>query len=286
MNRLQKFITDNWAMQPHDFEWVASLVLPCVVKGNIEQAIEQLQGTGITASATGPYLAKWWELDDMALPADSVAVVKLYGPLYSWESVRLIEIIAQAEANPNICGIVFEIDGPGGMVSHLDQACMAIENCSKPTATVVTGVMASAHFWLGTAADRTFIASPLCEVGSVGVVITHYSLKKYYEQNGIDYREIYPDTADLKNKEVRALVDNGDDAPLKARAEKIHMVFAAAVAAHLGIEHDKEHPLFRGEMFDGTEAVANGYIDEMGSVADAVRWVLAQATSRKVSASY
>lgn len=231
--------------------------------------------------ATTPYLAKWYELDDLNLPIDSIAVITLSGVLYSWETRWLIRRIEEAVLNPNICGIVFVIDGPGGMVSGLDQAAAAIAGCEKPTATVVVGVMASAHFWLGTSTDRTYITSPLCEVGSVGVVITHYNFREYFKMNGIDYREIYPDTADLKNKEVRALVDNNDESLMKARAEKIHKVFSETVAKNLSIKYDPKLPIFRGEMFDGNEAVEAGYIDQFGGLADAVKWVLAKATSRK-----
>lgn len=287
MNRLQQFFSDNWTIRRHDFENTVSLLLPCIINGNIEGASAQLSRQKCTVRATAsPYMAKWYELDDITLPVDSIAVITLTGVLYSWESEWVIRQVEAAELNPNICGIVFVIDGPGGMVSHLDMAAAAVENCAKPTATVVTGIMASAHFWLGTASDRTFVTSPLCEVGSVGVVMTHYSFKEYFRQNGIDYWEVYPDTADLKNKETRALETDNDETLIKAHAEKIHRVFAETVARNLGIDYDPGLPLFRGEMFDGTEAVNAGYIDQFGGLSDAVKWVLAQATSRKANELY
>lgn len=288
MNRLQRIFSDNWTIRRHDFESFVSLIMPAIVAGNIEAASAKLnEHDKCTVKATAaPYMAKWYELDDISLPVDSIAVITLTGVLYSWESEWVAKQVEAAELNPNICGIVFVIDGPGGMVSHLDMAAAAVENCKKPTATVVTGIMASAHFWLGTASDRTFIASPLCEVGSVGIVCTHYSFREFFKMNGIDYREIYPDTADLKNKETRVLVENNDESLIKARAEKIHKIFAETVARNLGIEYDPKLPLFRGEMFDGNEAVELGYIDQFGGVADAVKWVLAQATSRKAQQIY
>lgn len=288
MNRLQRIFSDNWTIRRHDFESFVSLIMPAIVAGNIEAASAKLnEDDKCTVKATAaPYMAKWYELDDISLPVDSIAVIALTGVLYSWESEWVAKQVEAAELNPNICGIVFVIDGPGGMVSHLDMAAAAVENCKKPTATVVTGIMASAHFWLGTASDRTFIASPLCEVGSVGIVCTHYSFREFFKMNGIDYREIYPDTADLKNKETRVLVENNDESLIKARAEKIHKIFAETVARNLGIEYDPKLPLFRGEMFDGNEAVELGYIDQFGGVADAVKWVLAQATSRKAQQIY
>jgi len=288
MNRLQRIFSDNWTIRRHDFESFVSLIMPAIVAGNIEAASAKLnEDDKCTVKATAaPYMAKCYELDDISLPVDSIAVITLTGVLYSWESEWVAKQVEAAELNPNICGIVFVIDGPGGMVSHLDMAAAAVENCKKRTATVVTGIMASAHFWLGTASDRTFIASPLCEVGSVGIVCTHYSFREFFKMNGIDYREIYPDTADLKNKETRVLVENNDESLIKARAEKIHKIFAETVARNLGIEYDPKLPLFRGEMFDGNEAVELGYIDQFGGVADAVKWVLAQATSRKAQQIY
>ncbi len=287
MEKVQRFFSDNWAIERPEFQNLLSLLTPCIINGRLADVNEQISQVKSSAMATSmPYMAKWYELDDISIPADSVAVIKLRGVLYAWETEWLIEQLAAAEKNANICGIVLVIDGPGGMVSHLDMAASAIKNSAKPTATVVDGCMASAHFWLGTAAERTFIVSPMCEVGSVGVVITHTSFKEFFKMNGIDYREIYPDTADLKNKETRELEENGDESLIKARAERIHKIFAETVAENLGIGYDPTLELFRGAMFPGDVAVATGYIDQFGTVDDAVRWVLAQATSRKAAQLY
>jgi ClpP class serine protease len=42
----------------------------------------------------------------------------------------------------------------------------------------------------------------------------------------------------------------------------------------------------RQQIFTGDVAVANGYIDQFGTLEDAVKWVLAQATVRKVNEMY
>lgn len=283
MINLQRFLTDNWMIRRADFENISALVIPCILAGNPGAASAELVKPKSSASATAtPYLAKWYELDEL-LPQDSVAVIRLKGVLYAWETEWFIDVFRAAADNPNIVGIVIEIDGPGGMISRLDQAVAAIEKCGKPTATVVTGVMASAHLWLGMAADRTFIASPMCEIGSVGTMFTHVSYKEFFAQAGIKYWQIYPDSADLKNKEIRALEDNDDDSILKEQAAKLHRIFAESVARNIGIEYDPALPFFRGEMFDAEEAVKLGYIDTFGDIADAVRYVLGTATGRKAN---
>lgn len=122
MEKLHRLFSDNWAIQRHDFDNMVSLLMPSIIAGNITAAASQLDTVKTSVRATAsPYMAKWYELDDLMLPVDSIAVITLSGALYSWESQWLIRQVEAVESNPNICGMVLVIDGPGGMVSHLDQ---------------------------------------------------------------------------------------------------------------------------------------------------------------------
>lgn len=284
MKLLQEVFTGSWSITPKDFEALSALLLPCVLNGNIDQAEAQLYKSVIKAYATDPtYLVSRWELDDETLPEGSVAVIELEGVLYSWNTFALERWLLMAEQNPKICGVVLWINGPGGMVAHVDVVASTIKDMTKPVATFVAGMMASAHFWIGTTADRIVVASPLCEVGSVGVMVTWSSWKKYFEKNGIDVRDIYPDSADLKNFEYRALEEKGDEDPIKQQLEQLHEVFARTVADNLGVEYDPKLPLFRGQIFTGSEALEMGYVDQMGTLQDAVTWVLGRATANEAN---
>lgn len=286
MERLQQFFTNNWAIQRHDLESVVALLAPCIIAGNLQAAEDFLQKKELVAKAVAaPYLAHYWELDDINLPVNSVAVIYLTGMLYAWETDWLIKTLQEAEANPAVCGIVLVIDGPGGHVARIDVAATAIKESTKPVATVVAGSMCSAHYWLGTCAARVFAVSQLCTVGSVGVMCEYTGLKKYFANLGIDVRDIYPDSADLKNEEFRALED-GDESLTKSRLEKVHRLFSETVAENLGIPYDPTLEIFRGRVFTADEAVAAGYIDQIGSLNDAITWVLTEATSRQAAQLY
>ena len=292
MERIHKILSDNWAMRRQDFENLTAVLLPSISSGNLEAVVKAVDAKKLkpmavryTADdiATVTWADYYWENE---IPEGSVMLIKLSGTLYSWETNWLIEQIKRAERDKRICGVVLEIDGPGGMSSHVERAAGIIRNCSKPVATVVTDLMASAHFWIGTAADRIFAASPLCEMGGVGAFITYISFKEYFKKNGIDYRSIYPDTADLKNKEHRALEDKGDETLVKASLEQLHKAFSNDVAMQLGIAYDAELPLFRGEMFFTSEAMSLGIVDETGEVEDAVKWVQLQSRIREANSYY
>lgn len=284
MKHLQEIFTGSWSITPKDFEALSALLLPCIMQGHLDQAESQLNKSTLKAYATDPtYLAGRWELDDETLPEGSVAVIELEGVLYSWNTFALERWLLEAEANEKICGVVLWINGPGGMVAHVDVVASTIQDMTKPVATFVAGMMASAHFWIGTSADRIFVASPLCEVGSVGVMVTWASWKKYFEKNGIDVRDIYPDSADLKNHEYRALEEKGDEDSIKQQLERLHEVFSRTVADNLDVEYDPEMPLFRGQIFTGADALKLGYVDELGSLQDAVTWVLGRATANEAN---
>lgn len=280
MNKISQVLTERWSINDAEY---ASLLLPllsALKAGNIEAVEKQLAQNQVTAYAVTPgatpYLADKYELDDMNLPINSVAVITMEGPLYAWETYRLEERITQAVANPKIIGIVLWINGPGGMIAHLDIAAKAVEECPKPIATYVANTMASAHFWIGTAAQRIFIASPMCMVGSVGIMTQYFDTTGYLKSLGIDVRDIYPDSADLKNYTQRQIHDKNNDEPLKEELTKAHMIFCQEVARHLGVEYDPKLELFRGKLFSGDEALELGYVDQIGTLQDAVMWVFAK----------
>ena len=90
----------------------------------------------------------------------------------------------------------------------------------------------------------------------------------------------------ITGKSIRAIEDDNNEEPIKQRLAVMHRIFCDAISRNLGIAYDPELPLFRGQIFTGDVAVANGYIDQFGTLEDAVKWVLAQATVRKVNAMY
>lgn len=254
--------------------------------GNLKAADDILQTKQISVKAlSAPNFVDYWDLADENLPANSIAVFQLTGMLFTWETDWLIRFLTEAERNPQIIGMLFIIDGPGGHATRVDVAAGTIKASTKPTATLVTGSMCSAHYWLGSSADRVFAVSPLCTVGSVGAMCEYIGVKGYYKKLGIDVRDIYPDSSDLKNEEWRAL-EEGDESLTKQRLEKVHRLFSEAVAENIGIHYDPELEIFRGRVFDADEALKAGYIDAMGTLADAATWILTEATSREAAKLY
>ena len=178
MNRIQLIFNEKWAMAREDYYNLVSLILPSIHSGNFKEVEAFFEKDTVTAYASDLNFVGRWNLEDSGLPSDSVAVIVLEGTLYAWETFRLQEYIAQAAANDRIAGIILWINGPGGMITGLDNASKMISECPKPVVAYIAGACASAHFWLASAADKRFLGSLMCEVGSIGVVGTYYNAKE------------------------------------------------------------------------------------------------------------
>lgn len=283
MTHILDFLKANWLMSGEAHRNLIDAVLPMLKAGHADKIDSMLSKSGVMAYATTPYLAAQYELDDSSLPEASVAVIRLSGPLYSWDTYRLEHLLHVVEGNQRIAGIVLWIDGPGGMATHVDVVARQIHEFSKPVATYVAGEMSSAHFWLGCAASRIFISSPMSEVGSVGCYTTYISLKKYYADMGVDIRDIYPDSSDMKNLWYRDIEERDDEQRVKDSLAELHRFFCEAVSDFLAIPYDPSLPLFRGELFTGKQAIDEGYAHQLGNLQDAAQWVLAQSVIRKTA---
>ena len=277
MNRLQYLFSEYWSVRRDALRTLESIVIPCITSGNPASAEQMFEDSHLQTQcvAGGVTFSKWYA-DDVELPDDSIIVFRLSGMLYRWETSELTELLEAAASNPKVAGVLFRIDGPGGMAGGVPALAERIRAMKKPSATVVEGEMCSAHLWIGASADRVFVSSDFCEVGSLGTMTTFTSYKEYYKKLGIEERDIYPDTADLKNSEYRLLDEKGDDTAVKDRLERLHRAFADHVASCRGIKADMDDPIFRGAVVSGKEAISKGLADEIGNFESAVQWLLAQ----------
>ncbi|MCM1296476.1 MAG: S49 family peptidase [Muribaculaceae bacterium] len=277
MNKLQYLFSEQWSVRRDALRTFESIIIPCITSGNPANAEQLFADSHLETQCMAEDITfNKWYADDTELPEGSVIVFRLSGMLYRWETDQLSEMVDAAESNPKVGGIIFSIDGPGGMAGGVPQLAEKIHSLKTPTATVVAGEMCSAHLWLGASADRVFVSSEHCEIGSLGTMTTFTSYKKYYERLGIEERDIYPDTADLKNGEYRLLDEKGDDTAIKERLERLHRTFAEHVAACRGIKADMEDPIFRGAVVSGSEAISKGLADEMGNFETALNWIMAR----------
>ena len=114
---------------------------------------------------------------------DGVAVIPVQGPMFRYANIftrisgatayeELATDIGAALSDPNVHAVVLDIDSPGGMVDGVHEVAEMIyrARAEKPTAAFVSGLGASAAYYIASGAERV-LASPTAVVGSVGTVL-------------------------------------------------------------------------------------------------------------------
>jgi signal peptide peptidase SppA len=131
---------------------------------------------------------------DVPRSSGTVAVVPVYGVIDSkriyWADVfteELSGLLAALVANEQIGAIVLDADTPGGSVYGTPEFAEQLYGYrkSKPIYAIATGMMASAGYWLGSAATKVF-ASPSSQAGSIGVWWAHVDTSRALEKEGLD----------------------------------------------------------------------------------------------------
>ena len=102
------------------------------------------------------------------------------------------EQFSAAMADPKVRGILLNIDSPGGGIDGTADLAGMIHSArgEKPVVAFTDGVMASAAYWIGSAADAVYISGDTSQVGSIGVVAAHMDISKAEEMIGVKTTEI------------------------------------------------------------------------------------------------
>jgi signal peptide peptidase SppA len=173
-----------------------------------------------------------------------------------------------AAEDPNVKSCVLAMDTPGGNVLGIPAARDAVRNfgARKPIVTHSDGVLASAGYWIGGAANRVYIADSMVQVGSIGVVYTHTDTSGAESKAGIKktvvtagkYKRL--DTVDGKLTEDAM-------GSLQEKADYVYSVFAGNVAEDLGVSVDTvlQH-MADGRVFIGQQAIDVGLVDGVSTL--------------------
>lgn len=125
-----------------------------------------------------------------------------------------------AMADPDVVGILLDVDSPGGQMSGVPELADEIRAArgEKPIVAISNTLMASAAYWLASAADE-IVVTPSSLTGSVGVVMGHQDESAALEREGVKVTlvhagehkvETYPQTplSDDARAHMQSLVDD------------------------------------------------------------------------------
>ena len=170
-------------------------------------------------------------------------------------------------ANPEVEKVALQISSPGGTVTGVEELANKVRNLEKPTLAYTDSEMASAAYWIGSAADRV-VASPSSTVGSIGVYMAIPDYSEAAKMQGI--KMVVSKSGKFKGAGIEGTsLDEGQMSNLQEGVDTIHAEFKEAV--NMKRKMVKAEAM-EGQTFSGKQAAAQGLVTGLAdSFNDALR---------------
>lgn len=209
---------------------------------------------------------------------DGLATITIKGSLVNSDSPYLRyfgvtgygeirEALMAAATDPEVKQILLDIDSGGGAVSGVDDTAKLvrlINDSVKPVCTYTDGNMASAAYWIGSAAGEVY-SSKSALVGSIGIISTFREYSEANKQAGIGVTVI-------RAGKHKALANSNEKltpaakAQIQAIVDSAYGVFVDHVANMRGKSYDyADKTMADGQEFIGQAALDVGLVDGITS---------------------
>lgn len=185
---------------------------------------------------------------------------------------------AQAMADPDVKGIVFDVNSYGGHVAGnfelADEIYAGREK--KPSIAIVDSNALSGGYSLSSATGK-IVATPSAQLGSIGVVMMHMSIEKALKDFGVKVTFIYAGKHKVDGNPFEDLPPDVK-AALTASVKRSYDSFVSLVSRNRGMDADAVRKT-EAAVIDAEEAQSLGLIDAVMPARAALAAFAAELTS-------
>ena len=182
---------------------------------------------------------------------------------------KIIPLLQKASNNTNASAIIIKINSGGGSATQskiiFDEIIKIKSTSDKKIISVIEDVGASGGYYIAMAADH-IIASETSIVGSIGVRLDSYDVRRLFNNLGIKPRTIYSGENKLILDPFHELTSKQYD-HVKSLTDEIHTQFIDDLK---NSRKDKINPndklIYSGLFYTGTQAKKLGLIDDISSI--------------------
>eukprot|EP01156_Anaeramoeba_ignava_P012138 Anaeramoba_ignava/a487665_25.p1 GENE.a487665_25~~a487665_25.p1 ORF type:complete len:290 (-),score=-14.33 a487665_25:963-1832(-) len=193
--------------------------------------------------------------------------IDLKGPIMSASDV--LEKIEQAKNNPNIKGVLLDVNSPGGAVAPSIEIAYAIKELKKrkPVIAYASGVMASGSYYASIWAQK-IIANPGSMVGSIGVIMQSVDASELMAKIGVKTQTVKMGAFKEAGTPTRQWTEK-ERKELEKITKSTYDMFVTDVANARKLKIE-EHKLYAdAHIFTSVQAKNVGLIDEVATLSKA-----------------
>jgi capsid assembly protease len=214
--------------------------------------------------------------------AGDIAVVPLFGTIFPRANM-FTELSGATSAemfgkrfdalvkDPEIGAIVLDVDSPGGQAPGIEELAQKIYQARgrKPIVAVANHLMASAAYWIGTAADEV-VATPSASVGSIGAYTIHEDLSAAMEKEGVKVSVFKAGKYKAEMNPFEPLTDEARG-KVQEMLDELYGRFVSAVARQRGESEARVRSDFgEGRMVSSRKAAELGMVDRVATLEEVI----------------
>jgi signal peptide peptidase SppA len=280
--RIPDLLNEPWAILPEKLEQIHAVYQARLMQEPIDPAFLSSADLSPSGSPDDP---PPYEI------VDGVAVIPVHGIISRRMNLitrfsggvsteLLLRDFAAALADPDVLAILLDVDSPGGAIGGLETLSEHIYSARgiKPIVAHAADTMASAAYWIGSAAD-TILAESTSIVGSIGVLTVHQDVSRSDEKAGLKRTYITAGRYKAVGNDAEPLSTEARQ-QIQAQLDFFYGLFVNTVARNRGVDLDTAYDsMADGRTFIGRQALEAGLIDSIGTIDDALITALSQAES-------
>lgn len=267
---LSEFLRTPWAMAPDRLAVVAQVL----VRWSLDQSTPEAVQADVEAVAARRAAAAPMDGGVAVLPFYGIVtqrpVEKVSGP-GSMSTQSFGAAFSAAMADPQVGGIVVDIDSPGGSVFGVDELAATIRGArgTKPVYAVANSLAASAAYWIGAQASE-FYAAPGGQAGSIGVYAAHDDFSKALDAAGIKTTLISAGKFKTEGNPYEPLGDEAR-ANMQQMVDAYYQDFTQSVAKGRGVPVAQVREGFgQGRVLLASDAKAAGMVDDVATLGQVI----------------
>ncbi|NMV37236.1 signal peptide peptidase SppA [Ralstonia insidiosa] len=280
--RLIDIVSAPWALTPDMYHEVQSIYGRHCRGEKIDlKAVEAQIGKPLGGASSGYDMVG----SVAVLPVDGVLAkrMNLFMQISGGTSMQILgQDIQAALDDPDVSAIILCIDSPGGTVDGTQELSNLIYNArgKKPILALADGTMASAAYWIGSAADKAFVSSDTTTVGSIGVVTAHMDVSGSESQRGVKTTEIAAGKYKRIASQYAPLTPEGRQT-IQDQVDYTYSIFVNDVARNRGTSSEAVvEGMADGRIFIGQQAVSAGLVDGVATLDELIERLAAGEFSR------
>ena len=183
--------------------------------------------------------------------------------------------------NGDVGAIVIDVDSPGGTAMGLSGVSDKIFSLrgKKPIIAVVNDMMASAAYFIGSAADE-IVSDPDALTGCIGTIMVHMDHSQFLENMGIKPTVIKSSKFKGEGNPFEPLTDEARE-DMQRSVDDFGDAFNAAVARNRGTSvTDVKQNFGQGRCLRATQAKSVGMIDRVATLENVIKDLMPKGKSK------